>query len=195
MTVAALLLAAGAARRYGRAKQLLDIDGEPLVRRCARAVLATGCPLTVMLGAHADAVRAVLTDLPATLQACDDWHDGMGRVLAAGARSLAAQRVNAILVCLADQPDVNTTMLQALLKAHAAEPAAVVMAEYSGGLRGPPCIWPAATLPLLTSLRGDQGARTVLRDYAGAVICVSLPRAMTDIDTPADFTRWRARDD
>lgn len=193
MTVAALLLAAGAARRYGRAKQLLDIDGEPLVRRCARAVLATGCPLTVMLGAHADAVGAALADLPATLQACDGWNDGMGHVLAAGVRSLAAQRVKAILVCLADQPDVDTATLRALLKAHAAAPAAVVIADYNGTLRGPPCIWPAATFPLLTSLRGDQGARAVLRDYAGAVIGVALPQAMTDIDTPADFTRWRAR--
>ncbi|MEZ5755305.1 MAG: NTP transferase domain-containing protein [Paracoccaceae bacterium] len=45
-----LLLAAGSPPRMrGGDKLLEDVAGEPLLRRSARAALATGCPVTVTL--------------------------------------------------------------------------------------------------------------------------------------------------
>ena len=61
---AALVLAAGAARRLGRSKQLLTRDGEPLVRRAARIALQTAprrC--VVVVGADADLVMEALRGL------------------------------------------------------------------------------------------------------------------------------------
>ena len=58
MTVAGLLLAAGAGRRMGGPKALVELDGEPLVRRGIRLLTDGGCdPVTVVVGASADLVR------------------------------------------------------------------------------------------------------------------------------------------
>ncbi len=62
--IAALLLAAGNASRYGSLKQLLPIDGIPLVRRSAMVPLAAGLPTWVVVGADSDQVVRQLDALP-----------------------------------------------------------------------------------------------------------------------------------
>ena len=58
---AGLLLAAGAGRRMGGPKALVELDGEPLVRRALRVLADGGCaPLVVVLGAAAADVAEVL---------------------------------------------------------------------------------------------------------------------------------------
>ena len=72
-----LLLAAGEGRRYGGIKQLADIQGEPMVRRAARAALGHGVPVVVVLGAHAEQVgpcsTTCLYGLPASTVGCKVW--------------------------------------------------------------------------------------------------------------------------
>src|SRR5260370_9726662 len=64
-TVAGVILAAGASRRMGRNKMLLELEGESLVRRAARRALAAAlAPVVVVLGHEADRVRAALEGLP-----------------------------------------------------------------------------------------------------------------------------------
>src|SRR2546430_4486170 len=63
--VAGVILAAGASRRMGKNKMLLELDGESLVRRAAKRALAAGLsPVVVVIGHEAARVRAELKDLP-----------------------------------------------------------------------------------------------------------------------------------
>ena len=84
LTVAVcLLLAAGAARRYGRAKQIEPLaDGTALVRHAALAALAVCEELRVVVGAHREAVIAALAGLPVTIIEHEDWAQGMGASIA-----------------------------------------------------------------------------------------------------------------
>jgi molybdenum cofactor cytidylyltransferase len=67
LKVAAVLLAAGLSSRMGgRNKLLIEIGGEPLVRRSARTYLAAGADVHVVLGHEAGAVRVALAGLPLT---------------------------------------------------------------------------------------------------------------------------------
>ena len=87
---AGLLLAAGAGRRMGRPKALVELDGEPLVVRALRTLAEGGAaPVVVVLGARADEVRAVL---PAGVRRVEapDWAEGMGASLRAGLAALEA---------------------------------------------------------------------------------------------------------
>ncbi|SEQ83727.1 molybdenum cofactor cytidylyltransferase [Solimonas aquatica] len=188
-----LLLAAGQASRFGAPKQLLQLDGQSLVRRAAGAALAAGTQLTVITGAHAEAVEAELHDLPLRLLRNPQWQHGMGSSLALGAQSLLGDSsLDAVLITLADQALVDAQALRALLSAHQADPQQIIAADH-GETLGPPCLFPARFLAELAALRGDRGARTLLQQHHDSLIRIVMPQAAIDIDTPQDWQRLQEK--
>ena len=192
--IGAVLLAAGEASRFGTAKQLLVIDGEPMARRMALAALAAGLsPVIVVTGAHHDQVAASLGGLDVQIVRHEDWSSGMGGSLAAGVRAIV-QRVpslSSLMVLLADQPSVGAAELKAMLQAYAGGAGRILAASYDGH-RGPPCLFPRFFFDELAALRGPRGARSLLEKYADRVDAHDLPAASFDIDTPTDHARWLA---
>ncbi|MES0873149.1 nucleotidyltransferase family protein [Sinimarinibacterium thermocellulolyticum] len=185
--IAGVLLAAGAARRFGSPKQLACLDGVALVRRSAQALLDAGLPLTVVTGAHADAVGAALAGLPLRLIHNADWREGLGRSIACAVAALGDDAaLDGVLIALADQPLVGASQLRRLLAAH--EAGAITAADH-GTVVGPPAVFARAHFAALAALRGDSGARALLAAQAGRLRRVPMPEAAIDIDTPA---QWRA---
>ncbi|MCL4187246.1 MAG: nucleotidyltransferase family protein [Rhodobacteraceae bacterium] len=190
-----LILAAGAAARMrGTDKLLLAVDGVPLIVRQARAALATGCPVVVTLPPAAAARRAALAGLPVQTVEVAEAAEGMGASLRAGVSALPAG-TTAVLVLLADLPEIEAGDLARLLSAHAAWPGAILRGTAEDGRPGHPVLFPAAFLPALRLVAGDAGARELLAAHAGQVRPVPLPgaRAVTDLDTPEAWAEWRAR--
>ncbi|RAO76295.1 nucleotidyltransferase family protein [Dyella jiangningensis] len=194
-TIGAVLLAAGNASRFGAPKQLLMLDGEPMVRRMAMAaVAAVLSPVVVVTGAYHEQVLASLGDLDVQVIEHRDWSSGMGGSLAAGVRAIAEQApsLTSVMLLLADQPSIDATDLARMLKAHARRPDRILAARYDGHL-GPPCLFPRFCFDELAALHGTHGARALLDTYAERVDAHDLPAAAFDIDTPADHARWLAR--
>ena len=194
-----VLLAAGSASRYGSAKQLLPIDGVPMVRRAALAALQVGARLLVVTGAHAVAVEAALVGLPLELLHNPDWEQGMGGSIGCAFRHIGLSS-SASLLLLADQPQVGGHLarcrpgqvgageLQRLVDAGQRMPGRIVAANH-GTLLGPPCLFPQRWYPELAALSGPQGARGLLQKHAAEVESLPLPEAAADIDTPEDYRR------
>jgi len=89
--IAAVVLAAGRASRMGSNKLIAELDGEPIVRRTVRAVLASRArPVVVVTGHEADAVHAALTGLAVKLVHNPDYADGMSTSLRAGVAAAGA---------------------------------------------------------------------------------------------------------
>jgi molybdenum cofactor cytidylyltransferase len=194
VSTGAVVLAAGNASRFGAAKQVLSIDGTPMVRRAVLTALAAGlAPVVVVVGAHAQAVRESLAGLDIHFADNPDWMDGMGGSLAYGVNAALTQapRLQVLMVLLADQPSIQPTDLQAMLEQHARHPDRILAAHY-GGHSGPPCLFPASTFAELALLTGPEGARGVLKRHAKSVDTFALPSAALDIDTPADHAAWLA---
>lgn len=183
-----LLLAAGGSRRFGGAKQLARIDGVPMVRHCALAALATGAPLTVVTGASAGAVAESLAGLALSLVHNRHWRRGIGSSIACGVRALLARQPApaAVLLHLADLPDVTATDLDRLLARGRDAPSSVIVAGFAGGT-GPPCLFPPRLAAALAGLDGDRGARELVAAQGEAVIVVPVAGAGRDVDTPADL--------
>ncbi|MEO7325524.1 MAG: nucleotidyltransferase family protein [Dokdonella sp.] len=182
----AILLAAGASTRLGRAKQLIEMDGEPLLRRVARAMLASApFELIVVLGHEAARMRDVVADLPLRCVVATDHAQGMSASLRAGVAELD-MRCEGALIALTDQPALDTTHLLALRDAwrHASERAA---ASAYAGVLGVPALLPRAWFAEIARLRGDTGARELLRARANDVIAIDAPALARDFDTPADL--------
>ncbi|WP_430502307.1 nucleotidyltransferase family protein [Micromonospora trifolii] len=186
---AGLLLAAGAGRRYGRPKALVELDGEPLVRRAIRLLADGGCaPVHVVLGAGADQ----MPDLPGAVPVRHNrWSDGLGSSLLQGLASLEAA-VPAAVVVLVDQPLLSPVAVRRVRAAYA-DGAVVAVATYAGR-PGHPILLTRRTWPLLGGYAvGDRGARDLLRDRPDLVVEVPCDDvgSPADVDTPADLLRLR----
>ncbi|PRX47191.1 nicotine blue oxidoreductase [Prauserella shujinwangii] len=188
MTTAGLLLAAGAGRRFGLPKALVEVAGEALVTRGARVLAEGGCdPVVVVLGARAAEARALVPDGVRIVEAAD-WAEGMGASLRAGLGALAAlePEPDAALVHLVDLPWVGPGVVARLLT-HSG-PEAVARASYAGS-PGHPVLFGRRWWPgIAATAAGDRGARRWLAGRPGVrlVECGDLGRG-TDVDTPADL--------
>ncbi len=186
--VAGLLLAAGQGSRMGGPKALLEVGGEPLVRRGIRLLTEGGCtPVVVLVGACADRVRALCDG--AQVVEVANWVTGMGASLRAG---LSALNADACVVALVDQPLVTSEAVRRLRAAHSRGAVAAV-ATYDGRPRHPVLLDRAAWPGVAAVAVGDEGARGWLRAHAALVVHVDCTDtgAPDDLDTPQDLAELR----
>jgi molybdenum cofactor cytidylyltransferase len=186
--IAAIVLAAGFARRMGRQKLLLDLAGKPVVRWTVEAVLPHVGDCVVVTGQDDAAVREALRGLPVRFAVNPRPQDGQGASIAVGAAALKPWTA-AALVVLGDQPRTPPAVVPALLAARARSGRAIVAPSYRG-TRGTPVLFAAEVFPELRALTGDTGARAVLAAHPERVDVVDIDAAMpADVDTPEDFAR------
>ena len=186
-----MVMAAGAATRFGSAKQLARLpNGCTLVRHAALTALETGLPVQMVIGAHGELVRAELVGLDLAIVEASEWWRGIGRSIAQGVEALLANRAapSGLLLTLADLPQVTSFDLKRLAELHHPSPDRLLVSGF-GDNRGPPCLFPADCLPALAALDGDDGARAVVKAQAARVTAVPLAAAGLDIDRPDDLLR------
>ncbi len=186
--VAAVILAAGEARRFGGQKLLAPLEGRPLLQHVLDA--ANAAPVTsivLVLGAAPDEILARVRLGRAHAVRNPAYATGQASSLQLGLRSV--DDADAALVLLGDQPRVTPALLEALIAAQrtSGAPAAV---SASGGRRSPPALLHRDLWPAVDALRGDVGAREVLarRDDV-AVVEVGSLAGLDDVDTREDHAR------
>lgn len=184
--LAAIVLAAGASRRFGSAKQLHRVGGRSLVGRAADAVCEAGFhPAIVVVGSSGEDVARELHGSECDVIVNVRWEEGMASSIRAGVERVRqiAPGTRGVLIALADQTDVSREILESLADRFlvGAEPA--VACRYDGVL-GPPAIFAVSLFGHLEALTGDEGARSLLRSGAIPVGVVDFPEGARDIDTP-----------
>lgn len=200
MTTVGLLLAAGAGRRMGGPKALVRPAPdsptflEATLDRLAHAGLER---VVVVLGARADDARPVAEAAHAEVVVAADWDEGMGASLRAGLAHLdttSDDDVHAALVTLVDLPDVGTPVYRRVLDAgRGLGPATLLRAEYDGRPGHPVVLGRDHWQPVVTTARGDRGARDHLAAHPPTPVeCGDLATG-SDADTPADLDPSRLR--
>ena len=180
-TVAGVVLAAGAGRRFGDApKQLALLDGRPLIEHVVAAATSVLEEVVVVLGARADEIRSGARLEPARVTVCQDWADGQAASLRHGLE--AVEDADKVVVLLGDQPLVSP----ALVARMAAEPPGSRAAH--AGVPGHPAVLGPAEIAKARSATGDQGLRDLV---AWRLVETGDPAAATDIDTPDDLEAVR----
>ncbi|HEY6985351.1 MAG TPA: nucleotidyltransferase family protein [Rhodanobacteraceae bacterium] len=182
----AIVLAAGASTRLGQAKQLIEIAGEPLLHRVTRFVLATQ-PLdcVVVLGHDAARMASALEGIEVRTLRIDDPDAGMSASLRTGISALDA-RCEGALVVVTDQLGLTAEHLCALCAAWRASPERAAASAYADVI-GVPAVLPRAWFGEIGRLRGDTGARELLRGRGADVVTVAAPELARDLDAPGDI--------
>ncbi len=182
----AIVLAAGASSRFGSAKQRVRIGDRPLLSLVAgRAAEVVGDALIVVLGARAAELAPLLKHSPGSVVVNRDWREGLASSIRAGVARLPASCAGAMLV-LADQACVTAEDLRRLAGAWCRQSASVAAAQY-GATVGAPAIFPQYLFSELGELRGDSGARALLKRHADHLVKVAMASAAFDLDTPEDL--------
>jgi molybdenum cofactor cytidylyltransferase len=190
------VLGAGASRRLGRPKQLVTLDGEPLLRRQCRCALAASLGhVTVILGCNAAQHRSAIQDLPVDVRVTGNWAQGLGATLRCAAR-VAQLRRAALLVFPCDLYRVTAGDLRELRNRWQQSPSNACVSR-AGDHTGPPAILPIGYHERILALQGDVGARAMLFQPASPRPEEVLnPRAVFDLDCSDDVrvaAAWAGR--
>jgi CTP:molybdopterin cytidylyltransferase MocA len=180
--IVSVVLAAGAARRFGGRKQLATLRGRPLLEHAlAAAAAGPGEQILLVLGAHAEEIERRVELGGATVVRCPDWEEGRGASLRAGLAALGAE-VAAALVTLGDEPFVSPEASRRLLAAR--RPGLVALRATYGGRPGHPVLIERELFGPLTAASRDAEPAALLHE-AGieAVECSDLGDP-ADVDTP-----------
>lgn len=188
--VASIILAAGASRRMGRPKMLLPYGSGTVLSSAVAPHLEAGAgPVIVVLGHRADEVRSA-AKLPADPRLSTvvnlDWAEGMASSIRRGLKECG--EVSAVLLALGDQPGVDVARVKAVLAAWAPDIRLVVPVHGDRGSH--PVLFARSLFPELRDLRGDVGAREVVRRHWTEAVRVPAP-ALADIDTEEDYRSVR----
>lgn len=191
--VAAVVLAAGESRRMGQPKQLLPVAGEPMIVHTVKVALESAVnEVVVVLGAHAETVRAALLPTQAAAGGRlrwvvnQDYMQGQASSIRVAVKALASTSAAAVFM-LVDQPFVDRTLINRLIEAWR-QGARIAASAVDGRVRGAPAIFDSSLWPELLQLEGDVGARPLFVKHRDEVSTVSAAEAeLRDLDTPDDL--------
>ncbi|MGZ4755434.1 MAG: molybdenum cofactor guanylyltransferase [Acidimicrobiia bacterium] len=181
MAVPGLLLTGGASSRMGVAKATLLLDGERLVDRAARLLLAVCDPVVEVGPGYSALVRV------------DEAPPGRGPLAALVAGADAAGGSGPVFLLACDLPFVGEALLARLVTWPG--PGTVVPVDRDGVVQPVCARYSAAALERARNLlaSGERSLRPLLRRPDVTRVDDVGDRELEDVDTPEDAARWGIR--
>ncbi len=191
--IGAIILAAGQSSRMGANKLLMDVGGQPMLRRVAAAATQSHAdPVIVVTGNASGEIKAALGKLPLQFAHNQAFSEGLSTSLRTGLNVLP-EDCDGVLVLLGDMPDIDAALIDRLIAAFdPAESRAICVATHDGR-RGNPVLWARRFFPEILAIEGDVGARNLIAAYP-ELVCEIEARddaPLLDLDTPEAIAAYR----
>lgn len=188
-----IVLAAGASKRMGQSKQLLPVNGEPLLLKTVNAAMNSALQnIIVVLGANEKAHRALIADLKVAIVHNERWESGMGSSIKAGLKSLLTLRpsLGGVVILVCDQPLLTAYHILELIAGHLQTSKPIVASGYAGTM-GVPVFFQKAYFKNLMALGDEQGAKKIIEEHPDDVAMIDFPQGAVDLDTPEDYQQFK----
>ena len=184
-----IILAAGESARLGSPKQLLPYAGSTLLQHSidvARASSVGSC--MVILGANAELIVPAINKTEIDLFVHNEWKEGMASTIRYGLNLLTTMnpQTEVVIFMVADQPFTTTALLNQMLDTHRTQESKIVACKYQDSF-GTPVLFHNKFFPELLQLKGDVGAKSLVRKYLNETAFVPFPKGQIDIDTNDDY--------
>jgi molybdenum cofactor cytidylyltransferase len=188
-TIGIIILAAGSSTRMGQSKQLLSIEGEPLILRSVKAAIETQLKkIVVVLGSREEQHRAVIQNMPLDIIYNKAWQKGMGSSIKAGLDKLLTNNIlcEAVIILVCDQPLLTTRHIQLLIEKYQHSKKPIVASRYSES-DGVPALFSKHYFPVLLAMDDRFGAKKIIQEYQADVETILFPEGQIDLDTMEDY--------
>jgi len=184
-----ILLAAGQSARLGKPKQLLNYKGKTLLELSLQVAIETQLqPIVTVLGANADLLKKSIDHLNTKVVINQQWSEGMASSIRCGMEELV--RINptiaGIIIMVCDQPYVTAKLLTDLIEKHEHSSKPIIASSYKNNI-GTPALFDKTIFALLLSLKGDSGAKKIMKSNPDWVETVNFLFGEIDIDTTGDY--------
>ena len=169
------------------------VGGEPLLRRQTQAAVQSGCPVMVCLPVTHGPRHQAVEGLNVTSITVHDAAEGIGATLRTAALFAARHAPDRnLMILLPDVPGIGPFDIKSVITAFEdAGSDTPTRASDADNRPGTPLIVPTRLVPAFTELTGDDGGKSILRNEPVKLVQISDNRAITDLDTPEDWARWR----
>ncbi len=192
--ISAIILAAGMSSRMGSPKQLLQLGSRPLIRIVTENVLASSVDeVLVVTGCQARAVDAAINGLPVKTIFNPHYKQGQGSSLTQGVKAIDVN-ASAFLVFMCDQPLITSSLINMVINEFKERRSLALRPTYNG-MPGHPVIFSYSMSAEMKALKGDAGARQVLKKLGTKVdyMPVQDEAVIFDIDTPKNFEELKVK--
>lgn len=186
-----LLLAAGTSKRMGEPKQLLKWADKLLIQHQVETLVPTTKKLYVVLGAYADQILPQLNRYDITPLCYSDWEKGMGNSLAFAVQQLKIDNplTEGVLISLIDQPLISSSYYQKMRAAFVPGTKQIIASESDTAWVGVPVLFDAYYLDQLEKLKGEEGAKTLLKKHRKHLVTIPGGDTLADMDTPEMYQK------
>jgi molybdenum cofactor cytidylyltransferase len=190
--ITAIVLAAGTSSRMGSNKLLADFRGEPMIRSVLRNVRASAVDDVIVVAGHDKGkMMSVLAGDDARIVFNPDFEKGIASSIRRGVA--AAERADAVVVCLGDMPLVKPQTIDRLMAAFNPTEHRTIIVPTHKGQFGNPVLWGREHFPKLMALEGDRGARALIAELKSEAVEIAVddPAILADADTPEALAEMR----
>ncbi|PWH81787.1 hypothetical protein DIS18_14000 [Algibacter marinivivus] len=191
MNISVVILAAGQASRMGSIKQLLYFNNSTLLRTTINSALASKAKkVYVVLGANYKMIKKEVSGKDVSIIENLNWKEGLSSSIVSAINHIEDSKIkpDALIVMLADQPNVDSNYINKLISKHQNNQQKIIASAY-GNMNGVPAIFPQKYFKKLLSLKGDKGAKILLNTNEVDVVSYTptSTKTLNDIDSPEDY--------
>jgi len=184
-----IILAAGSSSRFGSTKQLVHFKGKTLLQHTIEEATEAGAePIIVVTGANANEISKEIKNEKIEIVFNKDWEQGMASGIIIGLKKAISlnNKMEKAIIAVCDQPFISSSLFQQLYQKQNESAKYIVACCYADTI-GTPALFTQKYFDVLMKLKGDEGAKKLMKTYSEDVAMVDFPKGYIDIDTKEDY--------
>ena len=186
-----IILAAGNSSRLGRPKQLLEYKESTLLKNTvSEALKVENSFIIVVTGSNHDLIEKELNLTDITFSFNSEWENGMSSSIVKGIKELLLLNPDCeqCILAVCDQPFVTVSVFENLIFESNKTKKGIAASAYSETL-GTPVLFHKKYFQELLELKGQEGAKKLIKKYTEDVVSVLFEKGNIDIDTEEDYSK------